>query len=42
MGPPDKSIMLLEERPQPGMVVLAEEVGDDLTARDATVDRMIE
>jgi hypothetical protein len=39
---PDESIVFLEERSHPGMVVLAEEVGDDLTARDSTVDRMIE
>jgi hypothetical protein len=41
LGLPDKSLVFVEQRPEPGMIVLAEEVRDDHTARDATVDQMI-
>jgi hypothetical protein len=40
LGPPDEPLVLLEEAPQPGMVVLPEEVRDHDGPCDAIADQM--
>jgi hypothetical protein len=41
VGSPDESVVLVEKRSQPGMIVFAKKVRDDHTAGDATVEQMI-
>jgi hypothetical protein len=41
LGPSDEPLMLLEEGPQPWMVVLSEEVRDHKGPRDAIADQTI-
>ena len=41
VGPTDEPRVLLEERSQPGMIVLSQEVGHDVRSRGATVERTI-